>query len=131
MVRENVASFGGNPDQVRESAGASSVELHLVSKNVEVLFYGAIARSVFRSPLPAVEQQEVNSHFLLMNVVLLIDYNSCFSTSIQVMPDAGQDPSRFNWNAYTEPVSVPSQWHKMQPLILRYCKILLHIPPGG
>ena len=63
-VQENVASFGGNPDQVTisgQSAGASSVELHLVSKNIEVLFHGAICQSVARLPLPTPDQQEVNT----------------------------------------------------------------------
>ena len=62
-VKENIASFGGNPDQVTingESAGGSSVELHLVAKNVEGLFHGAIAQSVYRIPLPTPEQQVVS-----------------------------------------------------------------------
>ena len=62
-VKENIVSFGGNPNQVTingESAGGSSVELHLVAKNVERLFHGAIAQSVGRMPLPTAEQQVVS-----------------------------------------------------------------------
>jgi carboxylesterase type B len=62
-IKENIASFGGNPNQVTisgESAGGSSVELHLVAKNVERLFHRAIAQSVYRTPLPTPEQQVVS-----------------------------------------------------------------------
>ena len=56
-----MASFGGNPNQVTsingESAGGSSIELHLVAKNIEGLFHKAIAQSVYRTPLPTPEQQ--------------------------------------------------------------------------
>ncbi|KAF8150954.1 Alpha/Beta hydrolase protein [Crassisporium funariophilum] len=59
-VKQNIASFGGNPDKVTingESAGGSSVELHLVAKNIgQQLFHGAIAQSVYRSPLPTPAQ---------------------------------------------------------------------------
>jgi carboxylesterase type B len=61
-VKENIASFGGDPNLITingQSAGGSSVELHLVAKNVEPLFHRAIAQSVFRVPLPTPEQQMV------------------------------------------------------------------------
>ncbi|KNZ73381.1 Acetylcholinesterase [Termitomyces sp. J132] len=60
-VKSHIASFGGNPDKVTingESAGGSSVELHLIANKDNELFTGAIAQSVFRTPLPTPEQQE-------------------------------------------------------------------------
>ncbi|KAF9550176.1 alpha/beta-hydrolase [Agrocybe pediades] len=60
-VKQNIASFGGNPAKVTingESAGGSSIELHLVANEGEKLFSGAIAQSVYRTPLPTPEQQE-------------------------------------------------------------------------
>ncbi|KAG6884629.1 hypothetical protein C0993_009434 [Termitomyces sp. T159_Od127] len=58
-VKRNIVSFGGNPNKVTingESAGGSSVELHLVANMDEKLFTGAIAQSVFRAPLPTPDQ---------------------------------------------------------------------------
>jgi carboxylesterase type B len=61
-VQKHVSAFGGDPTQVTingESAGGSSVELHLVAPQSGGLFSKAIAQSVFRTPLPTPEQQEV------------------------------------------------------------------------
>ncbi|KAF7362541.1 Aldolase-II domain-containing protein [Mycena venus] len=58
-VNKNIASFGGNPSAVTingESAGGSSVELHMVA-NTEHLFRGVIAQSVYRTPLAFPEQR--------------------------------------------------------------------------
>ena len=125
-MKENIASFGGNPNQVTingESAGGSSIELHLVAKNIEGLFHRAIAQSVYRTPLPTPEQQVV-SDFFVMIVSWLINHNSPSSTFMQAMPDAGQDPSRLGLHAYAKRVSVPSQGHRM-PSVLRHCKFSL------
>ena len=103
-IKENIASFGGNPNQVTingESAGGSSVELHLVAKNVERLFHRAIAQSVYRTPLPTPEQQVVRP--LVSSIVIwLIDYISRSSTFMQVVLDAGRDPSTLNSHAYAK-----------------------------
>ncbi len=63
-VKQNIASFGGDPSRVTingESAGGSSVELHMVAKATfgERLFSKAIAQSVYRTPLPTPDQKVV------------------------------------------------------------------------
>ncbi|KAF9522501.1 alpha/beta-hydrolase [Crepidotus variabilis] len=61
-VNKNIEAFGGDPDKVTingESAGGSSVELHLVANGgSSKLFHGAIAQSVYRTPLPQPDQQD-------------------------------------------------------------------------
>ncbi|KAF9072580.1 alpha/beta-hydrolase [Rhodocollybia butyracea] len=60
-VKSHIVSFGGDPDKVTingQSAGAGSVELHLITDLGESLFSGAIAQSVYRTPTPTPEQQE-------------------------------------------------------------------------
>ena len=60
-VQSHISSFGGDPSKVTingESAGGSSIELHLVSHE-EHKFSQAIAQSVYRAPLPLPEQQTV------------------------------------------------------------------------
>ncbi|TFK73290.1 alpha/beta-hydrolase [Pluteus cervinus] len=61
-VKKNIASFGGDPSKVTingQSAGGSSVELHMVAKATlgEKLFSKAIAQSVYRTPLPTPDQK--------------------------------------------------------------------------
>ncbi|KAG1871950.1 Alpha/Beta hydrolase protein [Suillus tomentosus] len=59
-VKSYISKFGGDPTKVTingQSAGSSSVELHMIANEGEQLFSGAIAQSVFRSPLPTPEQQ--------------------------------------------------------------------------
>ncbi|KAI0050267.1 alpha/beta-hydrolase [Auriscalpium vulgare] len=59
-VKQYISTFGGNPSRVTingESAGGSSVELHLVARETEQLFSGAIAQSVYRTPVPTPQQQ--------------------------------------------------------------------------
>ncbi|EGO01057.1 hypothetical protein SERLA73DRAFT_179100 [Serpula lacrymans var. lacrymans S7.3] len=59
-VNQYISAFGGDPDHVTingQSAGGSSVELHMVAHEDEVLFSGAIAQSVFRTPVSTPEEQ--------------------------------------------------------------------------
>ncbi|KAI0342405.1 alpha/beta-hydrolase [Trametopsis cervina] len=60
-VQNHITAFGGDPSQVTingQSAGGSSVELHLVAPRTAGLFNKAIAQSVFRGPLPSPEEQK-------------------------------------------------------------------------
>ncbi|KAI0342414.1 alpha/beta-hydrolase [Trametopsis cervina] len=67
-VQNHIAAFGGDPSQVTingQSAGGSSVELHLVAPQTAGLFNKAIAQSVYRTPLPTPEQQAPLFHFFV------------------------------------------------------------------
>lgn len=61
-VQDHITKFGGDPEKVTihgESGGGSAIELHLVANNgQENLFRGAIAQSVYKTPLPLPEQQQ-------------------------------------------------------------------------
>ncbi|KAL0566554.1 hypothetical protein V5O48_015456 [Marasmius crinis-equi] len=59
-IQRNIRSFGGDPARVTidgHSAGGSSVLLHLLREEEEKLFAAAIAQSVYRVPVPRVDQQ--------------------------------------------------------------------------
>ncbi|KAJ3917914.1 Alpha/Beta hydrolase protein [Lentinula edodes] len=58
-IKAHISAFGGDSNKVTingQSAGAASVQLHLVA-NQELLFSGAIAQSVGRSPVEMPENQ--------------------------------------------------------------------------
>lgn len=64
-IKQYISAFGGDPNRViinGESAGGSSVELHLIANEAEKLFSGAIAQSVYRAPVPLPGQQKVAFH---------------------------------------------------------------------
>lgn len=84
-VQQHISSFGGNPGQVTingQSAGGSSVELHLVANEGEKLFTGGIAQSVFRTPLPTPEQQVVRYFYL---TYITIDTYICVIAFVPVL----------------------------------------------
>ncbi|KAK0444039.1 alpha/beta-hydrolase [Armillaria borealis] len=59
-VKQHIGAFGGDPSRVTingQSAGGTSVELHLVAHEDESLFSSAIVQSTYRTPLPLPEQQ--------------------------------------------------------------------------
>lgn len=61
-IQSHIEAFGGDPERVTidgESAGASSIELHLVSPPDKGLFHQAIAQSVYRQGVTLPEQQTV------------------------------------------------------------------------
>lgn len=62
-VQRHIAAFGGDPRRVTingQSAGASSVELHLIAKHEgPKLFARAIPQSISRSVIPAPEELRV------------------------------------------------------------------------
>ncbi|KIJ16343.1 hypothetical protein PAXINDRAFT_132242 [Paxillus involutus ATCC 200175] len=60
-MKQYISAFGGDPNRVTingQSAGGASVELHMAAHRTEQLFHGAIAQSVYRTPLPTPEQQQ-------------------------------------------------------------------------
>ncbi|EJD52085.1 alpha/beta-hydrolase [Auricularia subglabra TFB-10046 SS5] len=59
-VQKNIRAFGGDPSRVTingQSAGGSSVELHMVAKENGPLFRGVIAQSVYRHTVATPEQK--------------------------------------------------------------------------
>jgi carboxylesterase type B len=74
-IKAHVSAFGGDPNRVTingQSAGAASVELHLVANEGEELFQAAIAQSVYRDPIATPEQQVVRL-ILIKRTNILVD----------------------------------------------------------
>ena len=85
-VQRHIEAFGGDPTRVTingESAGGSSVELHIVAPQSAGLFSRAIAQSVYRTPLPTPDQMEVSIRIRVGNVLGAQVENSLCSTSLQ------------------------------------------------
>jgi hypothetical protein len=87
-VQQHIKGFGGDPTKVTingESAGGSSVELHLVAnpKVEDGLFTGAIAQSVYRTPLPTPAQQVVCSEYHLLHPQL--NFCDFYADSVQLL----------------------------------------------
>ncbi|TFY77740.1 hypothetical protein EWM64_g6269 [Hericium alpestre] len=60
-VQKYISAFGGNSEEVTingQSAGGSSVELHMTANQDKTLFSRAIAQSVYRTPVPTVQEQK-------------------------------------------------------------------------
>lgn len=73
-VNQYISAFVGDPNRVMingQSAGGASVELHMVAHQKEQLFHGAIAQSLYRTPLPTPEQQQVRRSAHLGAVLVL------------------------------------------------------------
>ena len=71
-VKSYIHAFGGDPESLTingQSAGASSVELHLVANGGNSpLFKAAIVQSLFRTTLPTPEQQMVRKTFRVQRI---------------------------------------------------------------
>ncbi|KAK7043872.1 hypothetical protein VNI00_008038 [Paramarasmius palmivorus] len=82
-VKRNIAAWGGDPEKVTivgESAGGSAVQLLLTAsyeENEEPLFRAAIAQSVWRVPVPRVEDQLPLYEFFVGRLGCQVDDTDC------------------------------------------------------
>ena len=121
-VQQHIHSFGGDPTKVTingESAGGSSVELHLVAHEGQKLFSQAIAQSVYRTPLPSPEQQRVHLHIILGYFEEERSSRWFFSRSSITIPSKldvalVRTALRPAWRVSAKQALVPSRAHRTQ-----------------
>ncbi|KAF8532038.1 alpha/beta-hydrolase, partial [Gautieria morchelliformis] len=114
-VQSHITAFGRDPGKVTingQSAGASSVELHLVaSEGNSPLFTGAIAQSVYRGTLPTPEQQMPLFEYLLQNTTCTLgsaaDQLACLrNASVSALIRSADSSGRFFSGLYNQWVPV-------------------------
>jgi para-nitrobenzyl esterase len=125
-VREHIADFGGNPDDVTimgESAGGLSVCLHLVAPRSRGLFHRAITESgLCDSALsPEAERLDVSNQLVVaLGCDTAADEASCLrSASADTVRDASGLDGVFGtltdrvrpWWPYADGIVIPEQFH--------------------
>lgn len=111
-VQKHIDAFGGDPGKVTingQSASARSVELHLLAKESRGLFSQAIVQSVFRTPMPTLEQQKVCIRSRVRRGSFIDDrlsYVSPCSITTRIRLDVCPTQQRRQWLAFVGWMSV-------------------------